>query len=164
MERIEPTGGNRFKRYKKAGSKEKSEKTESVAPFSHILRDHKAEEAERVGGLYPHDIDASIEELLDSLHEKGEKLKEKPTLDNIGEYRRAVSDFLQFIVKHAFEAEKIQGSRFHPLKKQYGYTVIRLINERLDALATGIMQSQYSQLDILRRVEEINGMIVDLLQ
>jgi len=84
-------------------------------------------------------------------------------MQNIEEYKQAVGDFVQFVVKHALVAEKIEGSRFHPLKKQYTYTIIRVINEKLDRLATGIMQNQFSQLDILRRVDEINGMVVNLL-
>jgi len=133
-----------------------------VGSFSRALHEKELQYTDGITERFPKDINAPLEELVDSVHEQGDKLKEHPTPENIGEYRKAVSDFLQFIVKHAFEAEKIEGSHFHPLKKQYGYTVIRVINQKLDALAAGILQSQYSQLDILRKVDEINGMIVDL--
>jgi uncharacterized protein YaaR (DUF327 family) len=48
------------------------------------------------------------------------------------------------------------------MKKQKRYTMIRVVNEKLEKLAAGIMQNQYSQMEILRRVEEINGLIVDI--
>jgi len=161
MERIKPGGENRFRQFKKTKGQEKSAESQElhrVSSFSQVVEEHALE------GLQPRDIDAPIEELLDSLHSRGEQLKENPTMESIKEYKKAVSDFLQYIVKNAFQAERIEGSRFHPLKKQYGYTLIQVINKKLDSLATGILQSQYSQLDILRRVDEINGMIVDLLK
>ncbi|MDY7027620.1 MAG: YaaR family protein [Spirochaetota bacterium] len=162
MERVESTGNSRFRRHRPARKKE-DEGVTPIAAFSRILDEKEVEKSGETVQKYPHDIDASIEELLDSLHNRGDRLKESPTMAHIEEYRQAVSDFIQFIVKHALVAEKIEGSRFHPLKKQYTYTIIRVINEKLDRLAAGILQNQYSQLDILSRVDEINGMVVNLL-
>jgi len=163
MEKIDSTGSSRFKRFKQTRKKEDGEGITPLVAFSKLVDENEIEKATVVEEKYPHDVDASIEELIDSLHSTGEKLKESPTLENIEIYKRSVSDFIQFIVKHALVAEKIEGSRFHPLKKQYKYTIIRVINEKLDRLAAGIIQNQYSQLDILSRVDEINGMVVDLL-
>ena len=163
MERIESTGSSRFRRFRKPRTEDSESTVSGVDSFSKVLEGRETGPEESIGGKFPREINAPLEELIDSVHERGDRLKEHPTPDNIADYRKAVSEFLQFIVKHAFEAEKIEGSHFHPLKKQYGYTVIRVINEKLDALAAGILQSQYSQLDILRKVDEINGMIVDLV-
>lgn len=163
MERVESTGNSRFRRFKSARKNDENEGITPVAAFSRVLDEQEIETSRGIEQKYPHDIDASVEELMDRLHEKGESLKESPSMQNIEEYKQAVGDFIQFVVKHALVAEKIEGSRFHPLKKQYTYTIIRVINEKLDRLATGIMQNQFSQLDILRRVDEINGMVVNLL-
>jgi uncharacterized protein YaaR (DUF327 family) len=163
MEKIESTGSNRFRRFRKRRTGDSADEISPTGAFSRVLNEHTISAGENIGGRFPHDIDAPLEELIDAVHERGDRLKEHPGPSSITEYREAVSKFLQFIVKHAFEAEKIEGSRFHPLKKQYAYTVIRVINEKLDTLAAGILQSQYSQLDILRKFDEINGMIVDLL-
>ncbi|WP_020614350.1 YaaR family protein [Sediminispirochaeta bajacaliforniensis] len=107
----------------------------------------------------------SLEELLDDVHTLGERLKERPTMDRIKEYRRAVSGFLQYIVHYTFEAETIEGARFiNPMKKQKRYTLIRVVNEKLERLVSGVLVNQLPQLELLRRVEEINGLLVDLLQ
>lgn len=164
MERIDPLRNSRYRWRRKTQSKEQSESAESLPPFSKIVTDKQAESAAPVGGKFPADVHADLEELVDSLHGRGEQLKEQPSLENIKEYRKAVSEFLQYISKHALEAEQIEGARYHPLKKQKKFTLIKVVNEKLEQLATGILQSQFSQLDILQRVDEINGMIVDLLQ
>jgi uncharacterized protein YaaR (DUF327 family) len=38
------------------------------------------------------------------------------------------------------------------------------VDRKLEQLAAGILAGQHSQMDILARVEEINGLLVDLLQ
>lgn len=164
MERIDPLKNSRYRWRRKTHSKDKPESAESSLPFSRIVSDKQSERAAPVGGKYPADVHADLEELVDNLHGRGERLKEQPTLGNIKEYRKAVSEFLKYISKHALEAEQVEGARYHPLKKQKKYTLIKVVNEKLEQLATGILQSQFSQLDILQRVDEINGMIVDLLQ
>ncbi len=164
MEPIDPLKNNRYRWLKNTKSKEKSESAESMLPFSKIVTEKQSAQAAPIGGKYPADVDADIEELVDQLHGRGEQLKERPSLDNIKGYRKAVSEFLQYISKHALQAEHIEGARYHPLKKQKKFTIIKVVNEKLEQLASGILQSQFSQLDILKRVDEINGMIVDLLQ
>ena len=163
MEPIDPLKNSRFKWRRNTQSKEKTQSAEGVPTFSKVVSEQQERQVSPVGGKYPAHIDADIEELVDQLHSSGEQLKESPSLSNIKDYRKAVSDFLQYISKHALEAEQIEGAHYHPLKKQKKFTIIKVVNERLEQLATGILQSQFTQLDILKRVEEINGMIVDLL-
>jgi uncharacterized protein len=164
MERIDPLKNSRYRWRRKTHSKDKPESAENPLPFSKIVSDKQSERAAPVGGKYPADVHADLEELMDNLHGQGERLKEQPTLGNIKDYRAAVSQFLQYISKHALAAEQVEGARYHPLKKQKKYILIKVVNEKLEQLATGILQSQFSQLDILQRVDEINGMVVDLLQ
>jgi hypothetical protein len=83
-------------------------------------------------------------------------------MEHIRRYRKAVSSFLRYVVANSLESETQEGARFNPLKKQKRYTLIRTVNEKLERLAAGILQNQYSQMEILRRVEEINGLIVDV--
>ena len=116
--------------------------------------------AERV---LSHNVEADLEALVDEVHSRGESLKEKPTYENIRVYKEAVRKFLSYVIENTLEVETKEGARFNPMKKQRRYTIIKSIDEKLERLASGIMQSQVAQLEILRRVEEINGLVVDLL-
>lgn len=108
--------------------------------------------------------DLDLEELLDGIHEAGEALKEVPTLVNVKIYKRAVSGFLKFVVKNSLETETTAGANLNPLKKQKRYTIIRVVDEQLERLAAGVMQNQSNMLYILEKIEEINGLIVNLLK
>ena len=108
--------------------------------------------------------DLDLEELMDEIHEAGEALKEVPTLANVKVYKGAVSRFLRFVVKNSLKTETTAGANFNPLKKQKRYTIIRVVDEKLERLAAGILQNQSDKLYILEKIEEINGLIVNLLK
>jgi len=105
-----------------------------------------------------------LEELLDDIHEAGDALKDLPTLRNVKLYKNSVSKFLKFVVKNTLETETTAGSNFNPLKKQKKYTIIRVVDEKLEQLAAGVLQNQSDKLSILERIEEINGLIVNLIK
>ncbi len=106
-----------------------------------------------------------LEELLDEIHEAGDYLKQSPTMTAVMEYKKSVKRFIKYIVGHGLELVEQEGVKFaNPMKKQKKYTIIRVIDQKLEKLAAGIMQNQKSQLEMLEAVNEINGLLVDLLQ
>ncbi len=161
MEKI--TASDRSYRKKKSDtSKKKVDKSEvKKMNFSSLLEVDKNE------SISFDSIDNSnldLEDLLDDIHEAGETLKEIPSLQNIKIYKGTVSKFLKFIVKNSLETETSAGSNFNPLKKQKKYTIIRIVDEKLERLAAGVLQNQSDKLNILEKIEEINGLIVNLLK
>ena len=107
----------------------------------------------------------SLESFLDDLHGLGERLKQTPTMSAVLEYKRAVKNFLGYVVTHALETEEREGVKFtNPLKEQKRYTLIRVVDRKVEQLAAGVIQNQRQQLDMLKAVDEIYGLLVDLLR
>jgi len=105
--------------------------------------------------------EAALEKLLDEVHESGDKLKEKPTTETIQAYKKAVRDFMRLVVEKSYSVEeKTSGGNILKRKK---YVKIAVIDDALEKLAAEILRNQRDKLEILRRVEEINGMLVDLM-
>jgi len=161
MEKI--GASNRSYRRKSAGTtREKVDKNEfGKLTFSSLL-DIDRKEITSLDSIDYSDID--LEELMDEIHEAGEALKEVPTLANVKVYKGAVSRFLRFVVKNSLKTETTAGANFNPLKKQKRYTIIRVVDEKLERLAAGVLQNQSDKLYILEKIEEINGLIVNLLK
>ncbi|KGE73628.1 YaaR family protein [Spirochaeta lutea] len=107
-------------------------------------------------------LDAWLSGTIDTIHTHGDALAKYPSRENLALYRRAVSDFLKVIAKRTYRAEDNLGHR--SLVDQKKYTVIKLVDQRLEKLALGILQEQRGNLQILAQIEEINGMLFDLLQ
>ncbi len=105
---------------------------------------------------------ARLEETLDQVHQLGEQLSNNPTLSGVKQYKEAVRKFLHLIVKGCYRIDEKTSSKGILNRKKY--TQIRVIDEKLERLAIEVMQGQREQLEILRRVDEIYGALVDLLQ
>lgn len=103
----------------------------------------------------------SLEELLDEVFAAGASLKSAPTLAAISDYRARVQAFLRHVVDRMLAVEEsISGG--NPLKRKR-YTLIRVIDGKIEALAASVLSAQREQLGILAQVDEINGLLVDLI-
>jgi len=104
---------------------------------------------------------AALEDLLDEVHESGDKLKENPSVELVQAYKRAVRDFVHYVVDRSYAVEQKTSGR--SILKRNAYFRVSVIDESLEKLAAEILRNQRDNLEILRRVDEINGMLVDLL-
>ena len=113
------------------------------------------------------DENATLEDLLDDVHSIGEKLIEKPFISNIKEYKEAIKRFIAYIVKNAYSTdfEKVlkRDKKTNELKPDL-LEKIRIVDEKLEKFALEILQNQGKQLNILKKVEEIEGILVDLMR
>jgi len=106
--------------------------------------------------------EAELAELLELVHASGDALKKDATPDNIVKYKKAVRDFIHLVVERSYElSENTSGRNILKRKK---YTSIAVIDEKLERLAADIMMAQRDKLDILARLDEIYGLLVDLLR
>lgn len=106
--------------------------------------------------------EAEAAELLDTVHEAGESLKKDPDGERVKAYKTAVRNFVHYVVERAYDVvEKSSGGNILKRKK---FTTVVVIDERLERLAAEVLSAQRDKLDILRRLDEIHGLLVDLLR
>jgi uncharacterized protein len=103
-----------------------------------------------------------VDELLDAVTELGEDLKRDPTMERIKAYKAAVRRFMSRVVRDSYVAEEKSGGT--SFKKRKKYTIVRVVDEKLESLAAEILRHQRDQLEILRRMDEIRGLLVDLMR
>lgn len=107
--------------------------------------------------------DEHVIALQDAVYSAGDALKKRVNSDTILEYKKAVKQFLAYIVANAFDFKKASSRPSFTFKGAKS-SAIRLIDEKLERFATELFTNQLSQLMILERLEEIKGLIIDLLQ
>ena len=101
-------------------------------------------------------------DLLDEISDFGEEMSRHPTLANIKKYKEKVKQFIAYLVSNNLEiSEKISGRNVLKRKK---YMIINVIDMKLEELAKAFLMGQANPLKILEKVEEINGLLVDLLR
>jgi uncharacterized protein len=107
------------------------------------------------------DLDtSSIESMLDGIHQLGEELLKRRTMHALRAYREAVKRFLRQVVGDGLGIKEQESGSSIATRKRY--TIITVVNDRLERLVHGLMQSQEAQFSLLDRVEEIQGLLVDL--
>lgn len=106
-------------------------------------------------------ISGSVEELLDQVHRVGERLLSDRGYSTAQEYREAVRRFLGAVIPEAGVIEVHESQRDILTRKRY--YLLGEINQSVERLITGLLRSQFEQVEILSKLEEIEGMLVDLL-
>ena len=158
MERIENDG---FFSFRRKSRKERSSDAEAPrAPAFGSIFQKEVEEPAVAGGAKEQLSEEEIEELLDSIHELGDELLHKRTFTAVQQYRNAVKSFLRRTVGDTLEvAEHTSGGNVLNRKR---FAIVQVIDQKLDRLVRGMLQSQETQMQLMSRVEEIHGMLVDL--
>lgn len=114
-------------------------------------------------------IEKAKEFLIDSVYSEGELLKQKPVEENLIRFRKAVSNFLKFVEKNCYDIEAEVGikrmvkSGNVKVPKQNTYTLIKVVDEKLDSLAADILFNQKNSIELAAKVNEISGLLVDIL-
>ncbi|GAB1482506.1 YaaR family protein [Treponema sp.] len=140
-------------------TKEKGKLSHTRA-FEKVLDEAKSEESAELEKLDASPSEDALRELLDNVHESGEELKARPFPEEIKKYKAAVRSFLHYVVENGYTVEeRMSGTNILKRKK---FTLIQVVDRKLEQLAAGILAGQSSQLNILERIDEIAGLLIDL--
>jgi len=135
--------------------------------FSEFLEEQSA-----VAGLGPvmelSPSEEALTELMDAVHSAGSDLKDRPFADEILRYKRAVRNFVHYVIENGYEVQKSQG-----IKKKINlrgksewntpvYFQVKVIDQKLEELAAAILAGQVTQLQRVSKIDEITGLLVDL--
>jgi uncharacterized protein YaaR (DUF327 family) len=109
--------------------------------------------------------DAELQEkltnLLNDISVQGKLLSEHMDIRDMKRYRGLVKDFLNEVVNrsHKFSRENFLDRR----GRHRVYGMIKLVDERMDELATALVQDEKDHLAILNKVDEIRGLLLDIV-
>jgi uncharacterized protein YaaR (DUF327 family) len=126
----------------------------------------------------PEDLPVSqetVNRLLDEVRSAGDTLRDRPFPPEILAYKQAVRNFMHYVVDNGYDmAEEVgipnylkpsfTGSRDRSdSTDRHRYRVIRVVDRRLEELAALLVKGQLPQMVLLSRLEEIRGLLVDLV-
>jgi len=105
--------------------------------------------------------EAVLESLLDEVYASGQELARNPSPENIVSYKKAVGRFVRQVVDGSVEIVETEGRLRKDMKKPK-YSLLHVVDERLEKLGAYVLSNQKDRLEILRRVDELHGLLVDL--
>jgi len=103
--------------------------------------------------------------LLDEVHESGDALSKRPFPEEIKRYKASVRRFMRFVVDNALGVETRRGRRGSILRgtEDKIHTTLTIVDAKLERLAADLLSGQADRLALLARIDEINGLLVDLV-
>ncbi|MDH5681301.1 MAG: YaaR family protein [Spirochaetota bacterium] len=101
-------------------------------------------------------VQKEITELISELDKSGKLFGENPSAENLHIYKRDVQSFLHFINKQSFLIKEVYGRRID-------YKIVHTVNKKLEELSAEVLQRENGRMDLLAKIDEIRGMLIDLI-
>jgi uncharacterized protein YaaR (DUF327 family) len=100
-------------------------------------------------------------DLFDEISAQAPDIVARADLTEFEKYRERIGELLQSIVKNAYavNSERLAD----PSRKNVVYRTIKIIDSKLENLASDLLDRNSSSISYLSRIDEIRGLVMDLL-
>ena len=99
--------------------------------------------------------------MLQDITMQGKKIAKHTDIRDMKKYRTLIKDFMNEVAGHSHKFSRENFLDRRGLHRVYG--IIRQIDSALDELAQELMKEEKDNIAILGKVDEIRGMILDIL-
>lgn len=106
-------------------------------------------------------LQARLNLMLEEITAQGKKLGRHMDIRDMKRYRELIRSFMNEIVSRS---HKFTRENFLDRKGRHRvYTMIKLVNKALDELAEELIKDEKDNILILNKIDEIRGLLIDLL-
>ena len=104
---------------------------------------------------------ARLHGLIGDITAQGNKIAQHMDIRDLRDYRSMITDFINEVVtnSHSFSRENFLDRR----GRHRVYGIIRMVNEDLDELAQELLKKEKDHLLILDKIDEIQGLLLDMI-
>lgn len=113
--------------------------------------------------MHQHDERASQEQLqriLQQIHLQGDRLSRSMTVRELRQYKLLVKQYLEETARRGVQLRDTRGWDRRGRSKRY--KLLEEIDEKLLTLADDMLESEQGRIDLLHKVGEIRGMLINL--
>lgn len=135
-----------FKNLKVGGKKVKRKETK-LSSFAQALQ------IEQNSRVY-------LDELFSEISKEGEILRKKLTFEELKKYKDLIQKFLEEVISKSYQ---ILEERSINRRGEKIFNLVRKIDQSLDELTKMFLNKEENQLNILAKLNEIKGLLIDLL-
>lgn len=101
-----------------------------------------------------------LNRLMTEIDRQGERLAEHRTVEELRAYKELVRKFVKEAVSHGVALEDTSGFPFRG--KERRYKVLKELDQQLINVTNEVLDEQEKQIDILARIGEIKGLLLNL--
>ena len=113
-----------------------------------------------VSHIEEQELQVRLTSLMEEITMQGDQLAKHRDIRDMKRYRGLVKDFLNEIINrsHSFSRENFLDRR----GRHRVYGIVRLVDEKLDELAQELVKDEKDNLNILSKIGEIRGLLLDI--
>ncbi|MBQ5470553.1 MAG: YaaR family protein [Treponema sp.] len=162
------------KQTQKEAEKSKTSKTTKSA-FSSMVQKTQEMESLAASGLPPEiaglDTESALVFLKDQIDMAADELEDNMNAASFAKFRKSVGQLLRYVEKNNYQVAQIRRLKRKVIisRKPYleevrdmdPYYQIRVVDDKLNQLASMILQNHAEKLQMLSKLDEIKGMLVD---
>lgn len=113
-----------------------------------------------ISALEEDGLKEQLNNMLNEIIQHGDKLAKRMDIRDMKRYRKLIKEFMNEIVNrsHKFSRENFLDKR----GRHRVYGIIKLVDETLDELALELLKDEKNHMEILAKVDEIRGMLLDI--
>lgn len=102
-----------------------------------------------------------LQQKLQDIHRQGDRLAKIMTVRELKLYRQMIKQFLEDTVRRGVVLKEVKGfDRRGRIKR---YKLLDEIDETLVAMAEELLDSEQGRIDLLNKIGEIRGLLINLL-
>jgi uncharacterized protein YaaR (DUF327 family) len=105
---------------------------------------------------------ARLDGMIAGIDEQGERLAKRADMKDFEKYRSLIRDFMNEIISNGYEFSREHS--FSPRGGRRIFATVNKVDAALDELAVEVLRGQGDKLDLLGKIGDIRGLLVDLLQ
>lgn len=116
---------------------------------------------EKLENIQQEQIREELKVLFDKIETKTSKLQDRLFIEDLVEYKKLVKDFLNISVNnsHVFYKENSLDRR----GRHRVYSIVKQVDKELDELTKDFIDIEGNRLRILDRLDDIKGLLLDIL-
>lgn len=107
------------------------------------------------------ELQTKLEGMVKDITSQGDKIAKHMDIKDMKKYREMVKDFMNEVVTHShkFSRENFLDKR----GRHRVYGIVKLVDKNLDDLAQELLSDEKSHLSILGRIDDIKGLLLDMI-
>lgn len=119
--------------------------------------DFRSQLARAEGNSYEQHLEALVDEII----KQGEKLSKKVDVREFRDYKKLISEFLDSALGKSMKFSK--RSLLDRKGRHKVYALVKRINEEVEMLARDVMDGERDNIGLLKRMDDIRGLILDMI-
>ena len=101
-----------------------------------------------------------LQKALDEIDQKGRELVENRTVETLYEYKAMIKGFIDEVVEKGFEIKSRRG--YSRVGRNKVLKTVSQVDDKLVELTNMILKREHKEINLLKKVGEIQGLLVNL--